>query len=460
MKKLPIVAIIGKTNAGKSSLLNRLAHRSVAITAREEGTTRDSISARIGNSFIAIDTAGLKDPEDDFEAQIQDQINDAIDTADLILLVTDSTKYPDHDTTEIARLAQKSHKPIILALNKSDLKESLPDYEFAALGIQDIHKISATTGQGIKDLLDDIARGLSPQSKSPDSNAIDNAIDNSQTESDRPEAASIKLALIGRPNVGKSSLFNVLAKKQEAIVANFAGTTRDIKRTEIKYHNRAIELLDTAGLRRRGSIEVGIEKFSAIKTMSAIEEADICALLIDSTAPKNHLDQTLAGEIIEAGKGIILVLTKTDLLEDPTEQIPQILNQLEKDFKFTPYAPVILTSSETGKNATKIFDLTLQIEEARKTEIKTTELNKILGLALMNHAPSSVKGAPVKPKYLVQTDVCPPWFVIHGTNVDKLHFSWLRYLENEIRAKHPFLGTPIRFSARKSEDRKKPRKIS
>lgn len=441
MKKLPVVALIGQTNAGKSSILNRMAHKNIAIVAREEGTTRDNVIARIDDRFILIDTAGLKDPNDDFEASIQDQIQDAIESADIILVTLDSTKYFDHRDAKIAKDALRSGKPVYLVLNKCDLAESLPITEFRALGIapENAFYVSATTGQGIEKL-----KNVLPKDKVA-----------AETED------ILKIALIGRPNVGKSSLFNSLAKKQQAVVSSRQGTTRDINRVNVRYKGRDIEILDTAGLRKPGKREVGIEKFSAIRTLAAIEEADVCALLVDSTEPHSKLDQSLAGQIVEAGKGIIVVVTKADLLDDanPTNFFGEenvgnrtaadfLLDALEKDFDFLPYAPVLITSSETGHNVTQLFELATEIEKNRHLEIKTSDLNKILNEAIISHAPAGLKNTRPKPKYIVQTDTCPPWFVVHGHDLELLHWSWKRYLERKIREKYPFVGTPIMFSYR------------
>lgn len=453
MKSLPIVALIGQTNAGKSSLLNRFAHKNIAIVAREEGTTRDNVVANINNQFLMIDTAGLKNPEDDFEASIQDQITDAIDTADLILLTVDSTKYFNHYDRNIARSALRSKKPVFLILNKSDRGEALDINEFRALGVPEdkIFRTSATTGQGIDDLKKAIIKDLK-----------------CDHETEKFTENTLKIALIGRPNVGKSSLFNTLGKKQQAIVSSRQGTTRDINRVKIKFKGRDLELLDTAGLRKPGKREVGIEKFSAIRTLSAIEEADICCLLVDSTEPHSKLDQSLAGQIVKAGKGIIVVVTKSDLLDDatPTNYFGDkniknrtaadfLLDGLEKDLDFLPYAPVLFTSSETGKNATKIFELALEIDEARHHEIKTQDLNKILHEAMSEHLPAGLKNTHPKPKYIVQTDITPPWFVIHGHDLGLLHWSYKRFLERKIREFYPYVGTPIFFSFR-SDNSKKP----
>lgn len=429
---LPIVALIGQSNAGKSSLLNRLARKRIAIVAREEGTTRDSVSARIDDAFLLVDTAGLKDPQDSFEMSIQDQIDAAIDSANLILCTLDSTKFFDHRDKKIVKKALMSGKKTFLVLNKADLKDSIAIADFRALGVapENIFYTSATTGKGINALKAAIQNTLAISSTIKSKTAL---------------TPALKLALIGRPNVGKSSLFNTLASKQQAIVANLSGTTRDINRTRVKYKGQNIEILDTAGLRRQGRREVGIEKFSAIRSLAAIEEADICCLLVDSSESHVKLDQTLAGEIVKAGKGIILVVTKTDLEATTPDEI---LNQLEQDFNFIPFAPVILTSAETGKNVTKIFELSLQIQVNRQRELKTSTLNRILTDAINSHPPAGLKNTHPKLRYILQTDTMPPWFVVYGSELKFLHWSYKRYLERRIREVADFTGTPIFFSFR------------
>ncbi|MBQ6409970.1 GTP-binding protein, partial [Candidatus Saccharibacteria bacterium] len=388
---------------------------------------------------------------------------------------------------KITKDALKSKKPVFLVLNKCDLSESLPLTEFRALGVapEKTFYVSATTGKGIGELVDSILSSLRLEFLStsytgtraePPANAgepvrsgrnirVKNSNQNFMLQKKQnPVNSTLIVALIGRPNVGKSSLFNTLGKKQQAIVSSRQGTTRDVNRASVHYKGREIEILDTAGLRRPGKREVGIEKFSAIRTLAAIEEADICCLLVDSTEPHVKLDQTLAGQIIEAGKGIIMVVTKADRLEnaEPTNYFGEeniknrtvadfLLDQLERDFDFLPYAPVILTSAETGANVTQIFELALEIDKARHTEIKTTELNKILAEAVVEHTPAGLKNTRPNPKYLVQTDTCPPWFVLHGHNLGLLHWSWKRFLERKIREKYPMVGTPIMFSFRSDE---------
>lgn len=464
--KLPIVALVGQTNAGKSSLLNRLARKNIAIVAREAGTTRDNVVTTIDDKFVLIDTAGLKNPEDEFEASIQEQIQDAIETADMILVTLDSTKFFDHRDSRIAKDALSSKKPVLLVLNKCDLGEKLPVEEFRALGVapEKIFYTSATTGMGTKELKAEILKTLGNNRGGPaKSDALTSEGMDASRDLEAPQNAMkpLTLALIGRPNVGKSSLFNTLGQKQQAIVSSRQGTTRDVNRVRVKYEGREIEVLDTAGLRRPGRREVGIEKFSAIRTLAAIEEADVCALLVDATEPRARLDQTLAGQIVKAGKGIIVVVTKMDLVDegrlveifgknkvDGRTAADFLLDNLEMDFNFLPYAPVVLTSSETGKNVTRLFNLALEVDAARHTEIKTSELNKILSEAIVAHPPAGLKNTKPKPKYIVQTDVCPPWFVVHGHDLELLHWSWKRFLENKIREKYPLIGTPIEISYR------------
>jgi GTP-binding protein len=436
MKKLPTVAIIGQTNAGKSSLFNRISRSRRAIVAREAGTTRDNVMTRVehaGASFWLVDTAGLKDPEDDFEATIQQQIEEASLAADLILITTDSTKYPTQSDRDIAKKALKSKKPVILALNKVDLKDSLSREEFLRLGVKDIIGVSAEHGTGVNALLEHITASI-PKVKAAESKNL------------------LKIALIGRPNVGKSSLFNTLAKKQQAVVANLSGTTRDLNRIEIKYQGQAMEIIDTAGVRRPGKQAVGIEKFSVLRTMQAIEEADICLLLVDSNETHAQFDQKLAGIINEVGKGLVVVLTKWDTI-DSTDiaKVDEIRAGISYDFKFVPFAPLVFTSSETGKNVAKLLDLALQIQDQRIKEIKTSDLNRVLRAAVAAHPPAGLKNTFPKLRYVVQTDITPPWFVIHGAHLKYLHWSYKRYLERIWRETFGFNGTPIKFSFREEK---------
>ncbi len=431
--KLPTVAIIGRANAGKSSLFNRMMRSQQAIVAREAGTTRDRVvgkAAYHGHEFWLVDTAGLKPAEDEFEASIQEQITDASDAADVILVVVDSTEYPSDEDRRVAKTALKSRKPVILIANKTDLRGSLPTSEFLRLGIKSIIRTSAEHNSGISDALDEICQHI-PEKR--------------QTE----PSDVLKIALIGRPNVGKSSLFNTLAGKQQAIVAGVAGTTRDVNRIRLRYQGQTIELLDTAGIRRQGKQEVGIEKFSVLRTLAAIEEADICFLLMDVNELNTALDQRLAGIIAEAGKGMAIVVSKWDAVKGKDAYTRDALApQISAQFDFTPWAPLIFTSAVTGQNVTKLFDLALSIAAHRQQKTTTRTLNDLLQRSVQKHPPAGLKNTHPKLRYIVQTDTNPPWFVIYGSNLKFVHWSYKRYLERRIRDTYDYTGTPIKLSFR------------
>jgi GTP-binding protein len=431
--KLPTVAIIGQANVGKSSLFNRMVRAQQAIVAREAGTTRDNVLGRVEHkhhNFWLVDTAGLKDPNDDFEASIQEQITEAADAADVILVVVDSSQYSSDQDRTVAKKALRSKKPTILVTNKADLKGSLGIDEFKRLGIKEILRASAEHNQGIVEILDSIVELIPAKyEETPDE--------------------ILRVALIGRPNVGKSHLFNSLAGKQQAIVANIAGTTRDVNRTAVRYGGRDIEILDTAGMRKPGKQEVGIEKFSVLRTLQAIEEADVCFLLMDVNELNTQLDQRLGGIIDEAGKGMAIVVSKWDSVEDKDAYTRDALApKIARTFKFTPWAPLIFTSSVTGQNVTKLFDLALDIDARRKQTTKTRVLNDMLQKAIQRHPPAGLKNTHPKLRYMVQTDTSPPWFVIYGSNLKFIHWSYERYLERQLRETYNYAGTPIKFSFR------------
>lgn len=431
--KLPTVAIIGQANVGKSSLFNRMVRAQQAIVAREAGTTRDNVLGRVEHQyhqFWLVDTAGLKDPNDEFEASIQEQITEAADAADVILVVVDSTQYVSDQDRFVAKKALRSKKPVILILNKDDLKGNLPPDEFKRLGIKTILRTSAEHNRGITEVLDEIVAHIPAKSEqAPDE--------------------ILRIALIGRPNVGKSNLFNSLAGKQQALVANIAGTTRDVNRVALRYGGRDIELLDTAGMRKPGKQEVGIEKFSVLRTLQAIEEADVCFLLMDVNELNTQLDQRLAGIIDEAGKGLGLVVSKWDSVIDKDAYTRDALApSISRTFDFIPWAPLIFTSSVTGQNVTKLFDLALDIDARRKQTTKTRVLNDLLQTAVQKHPPAGLKNTHPKLRYMVQTDTTPPWFVIYGSNLKFIHWSYKRYLERLLRETYNYAGTPIRLSFR------------
>ena len=431
--KLPTVAIIGRANAGKSSLFNRFVRSKQAIVAREAGTTRDNVLGKVSygdHQFWLVDTAGLKDPNDEFEASIQEQITEAADVADAILVVVDSTEYVSDEDRIVAKKALRSKKPVILLTNKVDLAGNLPVDEFRRLGIKDIIRTSAEHTQGVEETLDRLTELLP-----------------AKTEQEADEV--IRIALIGRPNVGKSNLFNTLAGKQQALVANIAGTTRDVNRVQVKYKGQTIELLDTAGVRKQGKQEVGIEKFSVLRTLNAIEESDICFLLMDVNELNTQLDQRLAGIIDEAGKGLVVVVSKWDSVMDKDAYTRDALApKISKTFDFVPWAPLIFTSSVTGQNVSKLFDLMLEIHDRRTQEFKTRKLNDMLQRIVSAHPPAGLKNTHPRLRYIVQTDVSPPWFVIYGSHLKFLHWSYKRHLERVMREEFDLIGTAIKFSFR------------
>lgn len=442
MARLPYVAIVGQTNVGKSSLFNRLYGSQEAIVAREAGTTRDNVIRKITlptAAFWLVDTAGLKPAEDEFEASIQEQITEATELADVILVVVDGTLYPSDEDRRIAKTALKSKKPVILVVNKTDLKGSLPVDEFRRLGVKDIILTSAEHNRGINTLSQKIIASLPEPTLSDLSSQV----------------SALRIALIGRPNVGKSYLFNTLAGKQQAVVANVAGTTRDVNRVTVRYKGQDVELLDTAGIRRSGKQEQGIEKFSVLRTLAAIDEADVCLLLMDVNELNTQLDQKLAGLIKEAGKGLVLVVSKWDVAEDRDAYTRDSLApRIAHEFAFVPWAPLVFTSAVTGQNVTKLFEIASDIKKRREQRLKTAELNKVLQTCVAKHPPAGLKNTFPKLRYMVQTDQSPPWFVIFGGNLKLLHWSYKRYLERNMRDTFDFTGTPIMFSFRQ-EDKKK-----
>jgi GTP-binding protein len=431
--KLPTVAIIGQANVGKSSLFNRFVKSKQAIVAREAGTTRDNVLGKVthlNHTFWMVDTAGLKDPNDEFEASIQEQITEAAEAADVILVMVDGTQYVSDEDRIVAKKALKSKKPVILLINKTDLAGALPTDEFRRLGIKEIIRTSAEHSVGVLETLDTVT-DLIPEM------------------SEREDIDTIRVSLIGRPNVGKSNLFNTLAGKQQALVANIAGTTRDINRVKLKYKGQSIELLDTAGMRKPGKQEVGIEKFSVLRSLQAIEESDICFLLMDVNEINTQLDQRLAGIIDEAGKGLVIVVSKWDSVEGKDAYTRDALApKIANNFKFVPWAPLIFTSSVTGQNVSKLFDLILEIDTRRHQEVKTRKLNDMLQNVVSRHPPAGLKNSHPKLRYMVQTDTSPPWFVIYGSNLKFIHWSYKRHLERIMREENDFAGTAIRFSFR------------
>ncbi|HSH18442.1 MAG TPA: ribosome biogenesis GTPase Der [Candidatus Saccharimonadales bacterium] len=455
-KKLPIIAIVGRANVGKSSLFNAILERKEAIVAREAGTTRDSIMALAEythpdldtSHFWLVDTAGIKDPEDDFEFTIQEQITQAAESADVIWVVVEADVPIVEEDRRVAKMALKSRKPVFLVINKVDKAKGQDLTAFLKLGIKDIFHTSTTQNRGIDQMLDKLME-IIPQ------------------VSERADDDRLHIALLGRPNVGKSSLFNTLAKKQQAIVADKAGTTRDVNRAIVKYHGREVEIMDTAGIRRSGKIETGIERFSVVRALAAIEQADICLLLMDANELGTALDQKIAGLVKEAGKGLVLVVSKWDtvkhekavetetesgdiITETVTETDPfardRIAAEIAQTYDFVPWAPLIFTSAVTGQNVTKIFDVATEIDTERGKRLPTVQLNKFLREMVDQHPPAGLKNRLPKLNYMVQeTDNPIPAFKIFASHTKYIHWSYRRYLERGLRERYGYAGTPIQI---------------
>ena len=434
-RPVPIVAIVGRANVGKSSFFNAVLERREAIIADEPGTTRDSIMAKASvqtrdghQDFWLVDTAGIKDPEDDFEFTIQEQILQAADSADVIIVMVEAHVGISEEDRRVAKMALKTRKPVILIGNKIDKARGQNMDHLQKLGIKPIFATSVTQSNGIDEVLMHLVTALPKASITEDDDRI-------------------RVALLGRPNVGKSALFNALSKKQQAIVADRAGTTRDVNRSIVRYNSREVELLDTAGIRRSGKIERGIEKFSVIRSLAAIEQADVCLLLMDVNELNVQLDQKIAGIVKEAGKGLILVVSKWDNLEDKDAYTRDALApKISNNYAFVPWAPLILTSSVTGQNVTKIYDLVLEIMTQRGKRIKTTDINRWMRKVTDRHPPAGLKNRNPKLNYIVQEDDNPiPSFKVFGSHTKFLHWSYKRHMDRKIREEYGYEGTPVQF---------------
>jgi GTP-binding protein len=429
MAVAPIVAIVGRPNVGKSSLFNRLVGTRQAITHETAHTTRNANYGEVdwrGYHFTLVDTAGLSKADGEIELQAQDQIKQMSAAASVIVVVVDAATMITAEDQTAARLALKSGKPVILVLGKIDTAADSDTATWRRLGIPEIVGVSAIHGRGTGDLLDAISAHLE---KIP------------APEPDAP----LKLALIGRPNVGKSSLLNALVGKQKAVVSATPGTTRDVNSEIIKYHGRAIELIDTAGLRRRGRIEKGIEKFSALRTLAAINQADICVLVMDATEGQVAGDLNLAGQILDAGKGLILAVNKWDAVEKDEHTQDRLTVRIKNDFQFAWWAPLIYTSATHGLHLNQLMELAAKIEDRRNTQVPTGPLNRLIERLTAKHPPAGLKGKLPKINYATQTGSQPPMFTFFCTYPDLIHFSYRRYLENNLRDEWDFTGTPIQL---------------
>jgi GTP-binding protein len=436
----PIVAIVGRPNVGKSTLFNRIAGERISIVEDTPGVTRDRIYAEaewLQYKFTLIDTGGLEPESDDMMLKFMyNQAELAIEAADVIIFVGDvRTGVTDADM-QVANILRKAKKPIVLAVNKVDdlAKYSMDVYEFYSLGLGDPMGVSAGQMLGIGDLLDEVVK-LFPE----DSDEND-------------EDDTIKVAIIGKPNVGKSSLINRILGEERVIVSNVAGTTRDAIDSPYTYEGQKYVFIDTAGMRRQSKIKENIEKYSVIRAVSAVERADVVIVMINAEEGITDQDTKIAGIAHEAGKGVILAVNKWDAVEKDNHTMNKFIKDIDTELKYMPYAPKIFISALTGQRVSNIFNLIKKVHENNCLRISTGLLNDVLIEAMAMNQPPAEKGRQLKIYYMTQVSVKPPTFVLFVNDVEILHFSYKRYLENQLRDAFGFSGTPIHFIARNRKE--------
>ena len=435
MRKV-IVAVVGRPNVGKSTLFNTIAGKQISIVQDTPGVTRDRIYAEgnwLNYYFTMVDTGGIEPISDDvLLKQMRSQAELAIETADVIIFVTDVKSGVVDADYEVAEMLRRSKKPIVLCVNKVDsIKKYGNDiYEFYQLGLGEPFPVSAANHLGLGDLLDEVVKHFPKEGL------------------EEEEDGTLKIALIGKPNVGKSSLTNKLLGENRVIVSDIAGTTRDAIDTEVTYNGTPYIFIDTAGLRRKGKVTEDIERYSVIRTVAAVDRADICIVLIDAVEGITDGDTRIAGIAHESGKGVIIAVNKWDLVEKNDKTMQEFTKQLKEKFAYMDYAEYLFISAETGQRIHKIYELVNMIHDNQVMRIKTGVLNEILARATAMKQPPSDKGKILKLFYITQASVAPPTFVIFVNDRELMHFSYTRYIENQIRENFGFRGTPIRFIIR------------
>ena len=437
----PIVAIVGRPNVGKSMLFNKLTGRRMAIVEDTPGVTRDRIYGDCewnGRTFHLVDTGGIEPGTDsDMLKFMRRQAEIAIETADVIIMVTDVTVGLTAADSEVATMLKRSKKPVVVAVNKCD-RVGAPDPEFYAfygLGLGDPVEVSAIHGHGTGDLLDACVAEFPPE-------------DDDEAEDDR-----IKVAIVGKPNVGKSSLLNQILGQERVIVSNVAGTTRDAIDSDFENEFGKYCFIDTAGMRRKSKVDDAIEKYSNLRTISAIERADVCLILIDATEGVTEQDTKIAGLAHEAGKASILVVNKWDLVEKETNTMDKMTDEVRRDLSYMTYAPVLFLSALTGQRVNKLYQLINEVVAQSAMRISTGMLNNVLEDATARVQPPSDKGRRLKIYYMTQVGVKPPHFVAFCNDARLFHFSYQRYLENQLRAVFGLMGTPIKLTIRQKGDK-------
>lgn len=435
-----IVAIVGRPNVGKSTLFNRIAGERISIVEDTPGVTRDRIYAEcewLDKQFTLIDTGGLEPDSDDMMLKhMYSQAEIAIESADVILFVTDVRTGVTDTDMQVANILRKAQKPVVLAVNKVDdlAKYSMDVYEFYSLGLGEPMGVSAGQMLGIGDLLDEVAKHF------PDNEVEENSDD------------VIKVAIIGKPNVGKSSLINRILGEERVIVSDVAGTTRDAIDSPYEYNGQKYVFIDTAGMRKRAKIKESIERFSIIRAVAAVERADVCILMINATEGISDQDTKIAGIAHEAGKAVIIVVNKWDLIEKDNHTMNNFIKDIDKELKYMPYAPKIFISALTGQRVSKLFDMIKVVNENNSLRVSTGVLNDVLIEAMAMNQPPAEKGRPLRIYYMTQVSVKPPTFVLFVNDTELLHFSYKRYIENQLREAFGFTGTPIHFIARNRKD--------
>ena len=437
----PVVAIVGRPNVGKSTLFNALAGEKIAIVKDTPGVTRDRIYAEVtwlDKEFTLIDTGGIEpESRDVILSQMREQAQIAIDTADVILFMTDVKQGLVDADSKVADMLRRSHKPVILVVNKVDnFNKMMPDvYEFYNLGIGDPMPISAAERIGIGDMLDKVMEYF-PEGAGQ------------EEEDDRP-----RVAIVGKPNVGKSSIINKLTGEARVIVSDVAGTTRDAIDTTIKHNGTEYVFIDTAGLRRKNTIKEELERYSIIRTVTAVDRADVVLVVIDATEGVTEQDAKIAGIAHERGKGVIIVVNKWDAIEKNDKTVKEFEHQIRLILSFMPYAEIMYVSAVTGQRLPKLFDMIDMVIENQTLRVATGVLNEIMTEAVAMQQPPSDKGKRLKLYYITQVAVKPPTFVIFVNDKELMHFSYTRYLENKIREAFGFKGTSLRFFIRERKEK-------
>ncbi len=431
-----VVAVVGRPNVGKSTLFNKLIGKRLSIVDDTPGVTRDRIygdTEWLGRKMMLIDTGGIEPNTDDILLKkMREQAQLAIDTAEVIIFVTDLKSGVTAADMDVAQMLQKSGKPLVLCVNKCDTVGQPPMelYEFYNLGLGDPVAVSAVHGHGTGDLLDRVVEYL------PESD-----------EADEDEEI-IQVAIIGKPNAGKSSLLNCISGEERSIVSNIAGTTRDSIDSLVERGGIKFNFIDTSGLRRKSKVTDAVEKYSVLRAKMAVDRADVCIIMIDATEGFTEQDSKVAGLAVEAGKAAIIAVNKWDAVEKDDRTMANFRKKLENDFSFMSYAPIVFISAKTGQRVDRLFELTKYVYEQNSTRISTGMLNDVLAEATARVQPPSDKGKRLKIYYMTQASVKPPTFVCFCNKAELFHFSYQRYLENQIRSTFGLEGTPVRFVIR------------